>query len=126
MNERIASKYIMTHLRKAKVHCQRVESVIDQGIPDINCCFHGFEFWIEMKCVAANKVKLRAMQKAWHAKRMQAGGIVLVIAFHKNTEEFSLGSLDETYKDMKEVYKAPKKEFVPKLIEFLTHMAKKI
>jgi len=122
MNERIASKYILTQLRKEKVHCQRIESVIDQGIPDINCCAFGMEFWIEMKSVKANKINLRAVQMAWHAKRARAGGMVLIIAYHNNDDTFSLSTIQNDYKTLKEICREPKKEFGGKLIAFIKYL----
>ena len=56
---------------------QRVENAaVGRGMPDMNACFAGVEFWIENKTTEGWKVDLRPEQSAWAARRGRAGGRV--------------------------------------------------
>lgn len=44
------------------------------GVPDVNCCWRGREFWIEFKFTAGWAVVLRPEQVGWLARRARAGG----------------------------------------------------
>lgn len=62
------------HLR-AGIHWTSIESAITgAGIPDLNGCGCGVEFWIEMKQTTANKVRIDPFQVSWAERRMRAGG----------------------------------------------------
>ena len=51
------------------------------GVPDVNGCAKGKEFWIELKEIHRGKaLTLRPMQVAWMAKRSAVGGQVFVLA----------------------------------------------
>ena len=65
------------------VHWQRIESgAIGQGIPDINACFQGIEFWIELKIIVGHRFRspLKAFQAAWITRRTNAGGRCFILA----------------------------------------------
>ena len=40
------------------VHWQRIETGTGQGVPDVNGCIGGDEFWLELKIAQGNKVKI--------------------------------------------------------------------
>lgn len=64
------------------IHLQRIESgITGSGIPDVNGCYAGVEFWIELKDVPinSNKIGLRVMQVAWISRRVSHGGRVFVL-----------------------------------------------
>ena len=62
-----------------KVHWQRIETqMTGLGVPDMNGCFNGAEFWIEMKSTGADKVKIDKEQVAWAERRIRVGGKVLL------------------------------------------------
>ena len=63
-------------------HLQRIETgLTGSGVPDVNGCKKGQEFWIELKEIhSGNSLTLRPMQVAWIAKRAQYGGQVFVLA----------------------------------------------
>ena len=64
-------------------HFVRIESnLTQQGIPDINGCINGREFWIEVK---VDENELSPMQISWHRQREQAGGLVFVITKYDST-----------------------------------------
>jgi Holliday junction resolvase len=64
----------------SKVHWQRVESGgTSRGIPDVNGCFAGHEFWIELKILQGNRVSLTPQQIAWHTRRSSAGGVSWIL-----------------------------------------------
>ena len=69
------------------IHLQRIETgMTGAGIPDINGCGKGKEFWIELKEIhSGNKLTLRPMQISWLAQRASHGGQVFVMA-RKNNE----------------------------------------
>jgi hypothetical protein len=56
------------------VHFQRVENLSGQGVPDVNACTLGCEFWLELKVSDGRFPKLSNYQIAWHYKRSQYGG----------------------------------------------------
>ena len=64
------------------IHFQRIETgLTGSGVPDVNGCAKGKEFWIELKEIhSGNALTLRPMQVAWIAKRAQYGGQVFVLA----------------------------------------------
>lgn len=80
MNEsQFSAKLQKTILRDA--HCQRIETSTASGVPDLNCCLRGVEFWIETKIMTPQqRVLLRPYQWAWIRRRSEAGGLVYVIA----------------------------------------------
>ena len=69
------------------VHLQRIETgMTGAGVPDVNGCAKGKEFWIELKEIhSGNQLTLRPMQISWLAKRASHGGQVFVMA-RKNDE----------------------------------------
>lgn len=58
------------------VHWQAVETGgTGRGIPDLNGCLRGVEFWVELKLVKRGlQVPLTPTQVAWHLRRARAGG----------------------------------------------------
>lgn len=62
-----------------RVHWISVESrLTDSGIPDLNGCLEGVEFWVECKATRGHAVVMRPAQVGWLARRHRAGGRVLV------------------------------------------------
>ena len=61
-----------------KPHFIRVESNTVNGIPDINGCWKGKEFWIELKSDKVGYPKLSKWQISWINKRIKHGGIVII------------------------------------------------
>ena len=61
-----------------KPHFIRVESNTINGIPDINGCWKGKEFWIELKSDKVGYPKLSKWQISWINKRIKHGGIVII------------------------------------------------
>ena len=60
-----------------KAHLIRVESNTINGIPDINGCWSGKEFWMELKSDKVGYPKLSKWQIAWINKRIKHRGIVI-------------------------------------------------
>ena len=58
---------------------QRIESM-GSGIPDVNCCLDGFEFWLELKVVTHGRTLLRKEQYAWGNRRANHRGNVFVLS----------------------------------------------
>ena len=61
-----------------KPHFIRVESKTINGIPEINGCWKGKEFWIELKSDKVGYPKLSKWQISWINKRIKHGGIVII------------------------------------------------
>lgn len=63
-----------------RIHLQRLESSVGNGVPDVNGCLAGRDFWLELKLVTGNQVKLTPLQAAWLKTRAEAGGRSFVLA----------------------------------------------
>ncbi len=63
------------------IHLQRIETgMTGAGVPDVNGCAKGKEFWVELKEIhSGNALTLRPMQVAWLGKRAAHGGQRVVI-----------------------------------------------
>ena len=61
-------------------HLVRIENKASPGIPDVNGCYKGIEFWIELKVIKGNSLQLSKFQKAWIYERTKSGGKVFVLA----------------------------------------------
>lgn len=59
-----------------QVHWQSIETGgTGLGVPDLNGCHKGVEFWIELKLVKRGLLcGLSPTQVAWHMRRQRAGG----------------------------------------------------
>jgi hypothetical protein len=65
------------HLRD--VHWCRVETgSTGRGVPDLNGCYQGTEFWLELKQTHGWAVSMRPEQVAWCLQRLRAGGRVAI------------------------------------------------
>jgi penicillin-binding protein-related factor A (putative recombinase) len=76
-----------------QVHWTTVESrFTESGIPDLNGCFDGVEFWVECKLARGWKVVIRPSQIAWMSRRIRSGGICFIAARRKtkSADEFWL------------------------------------
>jgi hypothetical protein len=85
-------------LEPLMVHCCRVENTAGSGIPDVNCCHQGVEFWLELKIVRENRIQFRSSQIAWITERSGYSGRVFILAkrgewllVYKGTQAYSLG-----------------------------------
>lgn len=54
--------------------CSIETGLTASGVPDLNGCRAGVEFWVECKQTAAWAVEVRPMQVGWHLRRLRAGG----------------------------------------------------
>lgn len=65
-------------------HVQRLESSTGAGVPDVNICWMGKEFWLELKVVTPRTgILIRREQWAWHNRRMNSGGKCFLLAYHE-------------------------------------------
>ena len=67
------------------VDYQRIETGgTGKGVPDVNICDMGRDFWVELKMIDGNKIrKLKPEQIAWHWKRTRVGGKTWFLARKK-------------------------------------------
>ena len=61
-------------------HLVRIENKVGPGIPDVNGCYKGIEFWLELKVSKCNYIGLSKFQKAFINERSKHGGKVFVLA----------------------------------------------
>lgn len=103
MTEKALNYKIMMNFKRLFVNCTRIENSVTHGIPDINCCHNGTEFWIESKIVREKRVAFRNSQVAWITIRTGFGGRVFVFASDSTTGQllvyhgeqvFELATLD--------------------------------
>jgi len=81
-----------------QVHWATVESrATESGIPDINGCIAGSEFWLECKLTKAYAVVMRPMQIAWILRRVRHGGKVFIAVRRKNSKVDELYLIDGAY-----------------------------
>lgn len=77
---------------KLKGHAQRIETTTGNGVPDINLCHKGREFWIETKIGPSHRTLLRKEQYAWGTRRALNGGVVLIYSFDPITDLIAIWS----------------------------------
>lgn len=56
------------------VHFTRIENLSSFGVPDVNCCSFGCEFWLELKVGDGRFPDLSRYQIAWHYQHFVHGG----------------------------------------------------
>jgi hypothetical protein len=60
-------------------HLQTIETgMVGGGVPDLNGCIDGVEFWLELKKTHAWAVKIQVAQPGWAEARTRAGGRVFM------------------------------------------------
>ena len=63
------------------VDWQAIESgTTGLGIPDLNGCVGGVEFWIEMKATTSWRLRISPQQVGWAERRARSGGRVFLAA----------------------------------------------
>ncbi len=60
------------------IHFTRIESKTINGIPDLNCCAGGTEFWMELKSDKVKYPRLSKWQVSWINKRIKHGGVIII------------------------------------------------
>ena len=102
--------WLLLRTNLPQMHLQRIETgMTGAGVPDVNGCAKGKEFWIELKEIhSGNALTLRPMQISWLAKRASHGGQVFVMA-RKNNEIklYHIDSLTGIKDLVKEGYRSP-------------------
>ena len=92
-----------------EVHWQRIETgMTGSGVPDVNGCVKGKEFWIELKEIhSGNSLTLRPMQVAWLSKRAMNGGQVFVLARKNNQMKlYHIDGIERAQELVKNGYKS--------------------
>jgi hypothetical protein len=64
---------------KIKGHFIRIESSSINGIPDVNACHSGAEYWLELKSNDLKNCGLSKWQINWHYDRIKNGGNVFIL-----------------------------------------------
>ena len=68
-------------------HKMRVENTTGPGVPDVNGCWEGHEYWVELKILGIKKpttetnpwLLLDSTQRLWYTQRRDAGGKVIIL-----------------------------------------------
>ena len=71
-------------------HFIRIESATINGIPDVNACVKGHEFWLELKSNNTKNYGLSKYQINWFIKRRRAGGFAFILHYTPLKSEFKL------------------------------------
>ena len=66
---------------KDPYHIQRIETLTGRGVPDVEVCFRGRLFWLELKAGTSDPL-LRPEQYAWIRRRHRCGGGVAVLLYN--------------------------------------------
>ena len=74
---------------KDRLHFQRIETTTGAGVPDLEGCLDGREFWTELKVVEPMargmcRVNLKGPQIMWLYRRRRAGGRAYCLARHED------------------------------------------
>ena len=63
------------------IHIERIENRVGVGVPDVQGCYNGIPFMVELKVAPKPtkpntpvKIVLRESQREWHSDRLAAGG----------------------------------------------------
>ena len=75
--------------RPLGVHWTRMESWASPGVPDVNGCLNGKDFWVELKILTTKSdkkfPKWRPHQIAWQTSRTSVGGCVWNLVHHPSS-----------------------------------------
>ena len=85
MNESQFWQKVKVGLESQQTHCERIEDCAGSGVPDVNCCWKGHEFWLELKIVREQRVGIRSSQSAWAIQRSARGGNIWLFAYDSGT-----------------------------------------
>jgi len=59
-------------------------------VPDVNGCYGGHEFWLELKCTTSDRVSLSPFQVSWHMRRAASGGRSWILVGHSSHNAITL------------------------------------
>jgi len=71
-------------------HLIRIESSTINGIPDVNACIKGNEFWFELKSNDDKNYGISKYQINWIIKRQRAGGKAFILHNSPLKREFKI------------------------------------
>lgn len=74
--------WVNIHSHWPQVHAIRLENSASFGDPDVNACYDGVDFWLELKIESRRSFVIRPTQLAWIAKRLKAGARNVFIFTH--------------------------------------------
>lgn len=60
----------------------RLENKVSAGMPDLYMVWESISFWIELKAIKNNAVRLSPQQIAWHTSHSHAGGLSFILVKH--------------------------------------------
>ena len=76
-------------------HFVRIESSTINGIPDVNACMDGNEFWLELKSNDAKNYGISKYQINWFLKRNRSGGKPFILHYSLLKTEFQILEIRE-------------------------------
>ena len=76
-------------------HLVRIESSTINGIPDVNACIAGSEFWFELKSNDDKNYGISKYQINWIIKRQRAGGKAFILHNSPLKREFKILEIRE-------------------------------
>lgn len=89
MSEKTDYKKFRAAVHKNGDRIERIENLLVVGMPDVNCCIAGTEFWLEIKSpkepkrlstpLFGSNHKLSQEQKNWFLSQKNAGGLGYIL-----------------------------------------------
>jgi len=65
----------------------RIENIVESGMPDVSACYKGNDYWVELKICQKKLCDVKKLhepsQLSWHTRRVNAGSLIFVIVKHK-------------------------------------------
>ena len=98
MKESTFRRDLCAKLRTLQCDAQAIEATTGAGIPDVNACYKGIEFWLELKLFKSKSVLIRPAQNAWAYRRRHAGGLVFLMAYCPQRKEIHLWKAPKDFK----------------------------
>jgi len=74
-------------------HVTRIENTTCSGVPDVNFCLDGIEYWLELKIVTERGAVLRKFQYAWGKQRILRQGRVYIIGYDSKEQIYYLQNM---------------------------------
>jgi penicillin-binding protein-related factor A (putative recombinase) len=100
--------WLLLRTKLLGIHLQRIETgMTGAGVPDVNGCAKGKEFWIELKEIhSGNALTLRPMQISWLAKRASFGQVFVMARKNDEIKLYHIDSLTGIQELVKTGYKS--------------------
>ena len=108
---------IKTTIKNA--HFTRLESNTINGIPDLNCAYKGFTFWLELKANDIKNSNLSKYQINWILKHQRHGGLVYILNKSIKQGRLKLYTLEPSLVLREELATQPNAKGIEEVFEYI-------